>query len=613
MRPISRREALAAIGLVAGESCRRVSAHGPTRLDLPRNPAPDLLTPLPLRDVRLGGSLGRGVDLCIRNRIFAQNPAKLVEPFRHRDEKSCWQTEFWGKWFLSAAAACEYTGDATWREHLRATTADLLSTQSADGYIGNYADRYRLKGWDVWGRKYTLLGLLASYGLDPQPRTLAGARRLADSVLAEVGPDKADIVTLGLYRGMAASSILQPMVELYRRTGDERYRDFAAYIVARWSSPEGPRLIEKAMQGVPVGQRFPPPRQWWSWENGEKAYEMMSCYAGLIDLYRATGWAQGLTAAERTAGSIRDTEINVAGSGSAAECWYGGREHQTEARERSMETCVAETWMQFCASLLRATASPLYADEIERTAYNALLGAMLPDGSSFAQYSALAGVRALGERQCGMDLNCCVANGPRGVMLIPEIAVMAGSDGPYVNLYSEGAWKLKLPSGNQCRLEMTTAYPAADSVDLLVRPDRVEAFPLRLRIPAWSEQTSVNVNGAAVRDVRPGAWASIERKWSPGDRVRIRLDLRARVLRQQDQAAIVRGPIAVARDVRLGGDIDSRVAMKPDAANRLQLTPVRPPDGIAMSFSTGGAVFCDYASAGNTWDARSRYRTWLPA
>jgi DUF1680 family protein len=598
---LSRRHLLALLGLLAGDGCRK-----PAPLELPRRPVRDALKAIPLGDVRLGGTLGRKLDLCIRNRIFAQDPEKLLEPFRHREEKSAWQTEFWGKWFLSAAAACQYTGNGEWRTRLGQSVREILDTQSRDGYIGNYANGSHLKGWDVWGRKYTLLGLEAWYDLANDPAALSGARRLADHLLREVGPDGADIVTLGLYRGMAASSVLQPMVRLYRRTEDERDMRFAEYIVQRWSSSKGPQLIEKA--GVPVAQRFPPPKKWWSWENGQKAYEMMSCYTGLVELHRATGWAPALNAATRTFENIRDTEINVAGSGSAAECWYGGKAHQAEVRPRFMETCVGVTWMQLCAHLLRLTGEARFGDEIERTAYNALAGAMTPDGSSFAQYSGLEGVRALGERQCGMDLNCCVANGPRGMMLLPEVAVLMGADGPVVNLFSDGAWTLP-----QCRLEMKTDYPASGQVDIRIETKRVEAFTLRLRIPQWSEQTQVSVNGARPAALQAGSWAGIERLWKTGDRVRLSLDLRVGVLTTEAggrrYAAVVRGPVALARDERLGGNIDEPVSLGAG-----DLKQVAAPGGIETAFEAAGGKtrLCDYASAGNTWDARSRYRVWMP-
>ena len=87
-----------------------------------------------------------------------------------------------------------------------------------------------------------------------------------------------------------------------------------------------------------------------------------------------------------------------------------------------METCVTFTWMQLCARLWRETANPMYMDEFERTMYNALMASMKRDGSQISKYSPLEGRRQPGEEQCGMHINCCNANGPRGFALIPDIA-----------------------------------------------------------------------------------------------------------------------------------------------------------------------------------------------
>jgi DUF1680 family protein len=283
-----------------------------------------------------------------------------------------------------------------------------------------------------------------------------------------------------------------------------------------------------------------------------------------------------------------------------------------------METCVGTSWMQLCAHLLRITGDSRFADEIEKTAYNALAGAMTADGSSFAQYSSLAGVRTLGELQCGMELNCCVANGPRGLMLLPEVAVMQGAEGPVVSLYADGAWKFRLPSGAPARLTMKTDYPKSGEVEMRMTAPAAERFALRLRIPQWSETASATVNGAPVGGVRPGAWALIARRWGTDDTVHLRLDMHARVVRLSDGnrqfAAVVRGPVALARDLRLApGSVDEPVTLKPDQHGNLPLQAVTPPPGIESAFETSaGVALCDYASAGNTWDQRSRFRTWMP-
>jgi len=496
----------------------------------------------------------------------------------------------------------------------------MLATQTADGYIGNYADGSHLKSWDIWGRKYTLLGLLAWFDMTGDAAALKSAHRLAGHLMTEVGPAAADIIRCGLFRGMAASSVLEPIVLLHRRTGDDQLLRLAEWIVSRWSAPNGPQLIEKAFTAVPVGERFPPPKKnWFSWENGEKAYEMMSCYAGLLELYRETGHAPFRDAAVRTHESILSTEINAAGSGSSEECWYGGKARQTQPAKNPMETCVTVTWMHLCAHLLRLTGDPRYADAIETAAYNALLGAMTPDGSGFAKYSPLAGLREFGEKQCGMELNCCEANGPRGVMLLPQVAVMMGAKGPAINLYSEGAWDSRLPSGAALRIEARTDYPLSGSIDLVLHPAQPESFPVSLRIPAWSAQTSLTVNGSKIGDVHPGAYAIIERRWKPGDRVRLQLDLRGRVLRAADgsrpYAAVARGPVVLARDARLGQEaIGEPVAGFGDDGSFVPLDAIAPPPGITMAFRAGASQvrLCDYASAGNSWTPDSRYRVWMP-
>lgn len=70
------------------------------------------------------------------------------------------------------------------------------------------------------------------------------------------------------------------------------------------------------------------------------------------------------------------------------------------------ETCVTQTLMKLLYKLYQITGDPALIDQMEISASNALLGAMKPDGSSFAKYSALIGFRQEGEELCGMGMNC---------------------------------------------------------------------------------------------------------------------------------------------------------------------------------------------------------------
>lgn len=176
----------------------------------------DALSPLKPGQIKLEGFLGDKINLCIHNRITAQSIAELVEPFQQRNEVELWRCEFWGKWFTSAVAAYRYNHDPNSGAIVDKALKDLLATQTSDGYIGTYKDSAHLKGWDIWGRKYVLLGLLAYYDLTADSEVLVAACRHADHLLSEVGPGKANIVKLGRWQGMAASGVLEPTVLLYR-------------------------------------------------------------------------------------------------------------------------------------------------------------------------------------------------------------------------------------------------------------------------------------------------------------------------------------------------------------------------------------------------------------
>lgn len=583
----------------------------------------------PSISAQLQGFVGKEFDNAYTNRILAQDPDRLIEPFKNRTETRCWQSEFWGKWFTSAVLAYRYRPEPQLKTILDQSVVKLIATQSPDGYIGNYAEGARLEQWDIWGRKYCLLGLLSYYDLTHDSKTLKAAKGLADHLINELADRKALIVKKGNHRGMAASSILEPICLLYGRTGEKRYLAFAEEIVRQWESEDGPGLIAKS--GIDVAKRFPKPKNWFGWEQGQKAYEMMSCYEGLLELYRLTNKPEYKAAVEKTWENIQKTEINIAGSGSSVECWFGGKDVQALPVNHYQETCVTATWIKLGQQLLRLTANARYADAIEQTFYNALLGAMKPDGSDWAKYSPLEGHRLEGGEQCGMGLNCCVASGPRGLFTLPLTAVMSSTNGLQVNFFMPGSYKLNTPHGQAVELVQQTDYPVSGKVNLKLNTKKPEPFALRIRIPAWSRQTRILVNGKTITGIVPGTYKEITRAWTAADSISIELDMQGRIIymgEKSENFAILRGPITMARDKRLGGpQVDD--ALTPIAGKNgfVNLQPVDVDNnGFWMNFKIAvkteshkegpnepiSVLLCDYASAGNTNSEASRFRVWLP-
>ena len=295
------------------------------------------------------------------------------------------------------------------------------------------------------------------------------------------------------------------------------------------------------------------------------------------------------------------------------------------------ETCVTATWIKLSQQLLRLTGDVKYADAIEQNYYNALLGAMYTDGSDWAKYSPLAGQRLRGSEQCGMGLNCCVASGPRGLFTLPLTAVMGEKDGISVNFFVDGSYRLLTPKGKIMEVIQQTDYPVSGNISLKVVVPKEEQLKVRIRIPLWSQRSVLTINGQSVENVVPGKFAEISRVWKSGDVISLAVDMRGRIVRMgnlPENIAIIRGPIVLTRDARLGAPhVDETIKPVIDNDGFVNLEPAGTnQDGIWMKYKGAFMIeshqeaenkpveitFCDYASAGNTLDENSWFRVWLP-
>ena len=617
-----------------------------------------LTTGAPIGDVKLHGPVGDRMDAMIRNHVAKTDPCYLSHPFHSRTEKIYFHSEFWGKYMHSAPWFWVYTGDPALKANIERGVKDMISTQTPDGYIGYYCEERRLadRTWDVWGCKYTLMGLLTWYDVSGDRKALDAAVKLGDYLRRWFDPKSGHqpLHETGWVAGLASCSVLEPVVWLYERTKELRFLDFARQILEECDvdnpTPEkkgsmGPHLLSPALKGVPVAERGP-----WTdgRDNRRKAYEMMSCYQGILDLYAATGDARCLEAARRTVDDIITNEVNLAGSGASREYWYHGRAKQHLPYTKNQETCVTTTWMRLLERMLLLSGDPRYADEIERSFYNAYLGALKSDGSFFATYTPLSGYRFAGQNHCFMFTNCCNANGPRGFLVFLEAFLRAAADAVYLNFYNSAEASVVVPDlKRKVRFDVYTLYPKDGNVRIWNRTPGTNTFALNLRIPAWSSNTVVKVNDRAVEAIpAPGTYFSLRRDWREGDCVTVDFDMSVKMHLLDHAVAFTAGPVLLARDCRFGdGDIAEVVQYSVVDANYATpwlkgsdraLPPFRPdfrvercmdnafwmcwsaqlPMGSHMENPDGKRLttvrFCDYASAGNQWSPMNWYRVWLP-
>ena len=214
--------------------------------------------------------------------------------------------------------------------------------------------------------KYVLVGCLYFYEIckDEAFKTeiLNALQGHVDYLIDKIGDGKISILdTSHWYGGLNSSSILEPIVELYRLTKQAKYLDFAGYIL-NMGGRKGGNLLELAENGEVMPYQYPE----------VNAYEMMSYFEGALAYYEVTGNERYLHIVEKFVDAVRKSDITVIGcAGCTHELFDNSANKQTEEtadKAIMQETCVTVTWMRLQERLLRLTGKEEYADGIERSA-----------------------------------------------------------------------------------------------------------------------------------------------------------------------------------------------------------------------------------------------------
>lgn len=611
--------------LAALSLCASVFAQGQRKVE-------NVMEPLPSGAVTLTDYFENDIRKSVENWAKGVMPYDSVVEFFRTGRKQFALGEMVGKAIRTNALMYRYTRDEELRDLTKDVVYSLIGTMKPNGSISCTAVENQPGGTDgdIWERKYVLLALSQYYlDVDQDPKVLDAMEKEAASVMTQIGPQTGvSIKDFGWSDNhIESSTILEPIMRLYYITGKQEYLDYAAYIVD-CGGGLGKNMFQAVRDGDPltsVGQPYP------------KAYEMTSLWEGLVEYYRATGDPVLLETIEKYFRSVKENEITIIGNGGAdvywpkvcGEAWSNTAVEQTNPSVvRMMETCVGVTWIKYCSQYLRLTGDPSAVDAIEKYIYNGLLGAMRPDGKGFSYVNLLNGEKVTnygwGWNFDGLPVTCCNLNGPTGLAYIPYVAVMQDADGPVVNLYNAGKAVAKTAKGDEVVLTVDSQFPRGNEVKISVDPSVAGKFSVRLYMPTWSPDTYVEVNGKAVRGVKPGEYLAISRRWKKGDMIRIVFDFRARLIDAPKGGrnpegkffqAVQWGPIVLARDENIDPDYNKPVQVVADENGEVkvrQVTPERP--GTRMQFvvpTTGGDIkMVDYSSV-DCWKG-SHIQTWLP-
>ena len=597
---------------------------------------------LPMGSLHFTGMFDRAIRFVQERQL--KDPAvwkRLAEPFRSGnadDANLAWRGEYWGKLMRGASLTYYYTQDPDLYEILEDSVRDLLSVQDGEGRFSTYSISREFQGWDIWCRKYVMLGM--QYFLDIcreealRGEILEALKRHADYIVARIGPPSAGkrsiTQTSKAWGGMNSSSILEPFVRLYTLTGAQRYLDFARYIIEN-GGVEGFDLFRAAVEDRLFPYEYPV----------TKAYEMMSCFEGLLWYYRVAKEPRYLRAAERFADRVLRSDITVIGS---AGCTHELFDHSAirqfdPAFDGIMqETCVTVTWMKLCYLLLQITGNVKYADAIERSACNALLGAvntelqtckgMIPVFDSYSPLRKGRRGREMGGYQKLDDTfayGCCLAIGAAGTACTALSSVSRTERGFAFHLYQPGLVRTATASGQEASFRIDTDYPAGEEIVLTLQMQAPEQFEILFRLPPFGAGSTLQINGETLAENRAGFYAA-DRIWQGGDTIRIRADLTIRLWKDSDflpEAAnrpnrygvLMRGPVVLALDTRANpGAVDIPLNLKQGAE---QAEPI--PDfalfpaeqAYRLCCGDRNVVFVDYASSGKEWNDRCETAAWV--
>ena len=237
--------------------------------------------------------------------------------------------------------------------------------------------------------------------------------------------------------------------------------------------------------------------------------------------------------------------------------------HGTDPTQ-GVELCTIVEYMFSLETMYRITGDPKFAELLEKIAYNAL-PAQVDDEFVTRQYfqqvnqvKLTSGMRNFDVNHDGLDCcfgiltgyPCCTSNMHQGwPKFTQNLWYATPANGVAVTQYAPSEVRMKVAEGVGVRIEERTNYPFSETVafriEELARPAQ---FPFTVRIPSWSADTEIRLNGEAVEfSVGEDRLATIERKWTAGDELELRFSPRVRLTTWKENARTVeRGPLVYA-------------------------------------------------------------------
>ena len=436
-------------------------------------------------------------------------------------------------------------------------------------------DRRWVKEEDLSHELYNLghmvEGAVAYWQATGKRKFLDIACRYADVCCKEVGPNAGQMCVVPGHQIAEMA-----MARLYLATGQQRYLDFAKFLLDYRGKTD--IKTEYSQSHKPVVDQD---------EAVGHAVRAAYMYAGMADVAALTGDSAYIRAIDRIWDNIVTKKLYITGGiGATASGEAFGRSYELPNMSAYCETCAAigNVYVNYRLFLLHGEAK--YYDVLERTLYNGLISGVSLDGGGFFYPNPLESM-GQHQRQPWFGCACCPSNICRFIPSLPGYVYTVkgvkdnekgvkgsekdNSPAVYVNLFVANSATLDI-DGKKVGLTQKTDYPWNGETVLKIDKNTVGKFNLKVRIPGWLRGKTVPVGGDAQSQplytytdnkrlgfsfiingthvpllVSDDGYVNIERKWKKGDEVVICFDMEARTVRANNKVAADRGMIAIER------------------------------------------------------------------
>ena len=424
----------------------------------------------------------------------------------------------------------------------------MLASQQADGFMGPSVDHPFVYGLqrgqthDWWPKMVALKVMRQYYEATGDPRALDFLKAFFRFQAAHLDDSPLDFGTdWGKWRG---ADNLDVVFWLYNVTGEPWLLELGKLIHSQttdWTALflRGDIFSRQgSVHCVNLAEGFKAPLVWWQYSHDPSDRD----------------------APEKAAQTIKHT-VGIPNG-----LWAGDEMLHFGSPSRGSELCTAVEMMFSLETMLRISGDIRWADWLERVAFNALPTQVKDDFSAKQYYQQTNQVactkdwRPFSTPHDDTDvlfgtLNgypCCLSNMHQGWPKFVRNLWYASDDGGLAALvYAPSTVTAKVSGDIAVTIRETTDYPFGESVTFTIdysdRSVRKASFPLYLRVPAWCDRASLEVNGQSMKVKADDGIIGLNRVWKKGDVLRLSLPMKVRIEEGWDKAwSILRGPLVYA-------------------------------------------------------------------